>query len=231
MNSAGVPLKRATYFPIHLDIAGRRCVVVGGGRVAERKVRDLLAAKAEVRVVSPAFTRGLAELARRGRIRTRKSGYERRCLAGAWLVIAATDDAAVNSRVARDAKRRRALVNVVDVPAESSFIVPAVVRRGPLSIGISTDGASPVLARFLKERCSACVGREYGALACLLRGVRARVKALAKSGRARTSFYERLIRSPLLALLKEGKRAEAARLVEALLERTFERGHGRGTST
>ncbi|MFA5812766.1 MAG: bifunctional precorrin-2 dehydrogenase/sirohydrochlorin ferrochelatase [bacterium] len=210
--------ERTTYYPVHLDLVGKGCVVVGGGKVAERKVRSLLSARADVTVVSPEVTRGIANLARRGCIRHLNDRYQQKFLRGAWLVIAATDDAATNARIAKDATRLRALVNAVDMPDASTFIVPAVLRRGSLSICISTDGQSPLLARVLKERCSACIGREYATLARMLGALRRKPGVRAANPCVRATLYENLIRSPLLYLLRDGKTKEARRLVQEIMD-------------
>ncbi len=213
------PVKPITFYPVNLNLAGRKCVVVGGGKVAERKVRSLLSASADVIVVSPKVTRGIDSLSKRGRISLKKVRYDRRSIRGAWVVIAATDDAALNEKVAADAARSCALVNAVDLPEACTFIVPAVLRRGSLSICISTDGQSPLLARVLKERCSECIGQEYAALVRALGAARRTAKVRAAESRVRTSLYESLIRSPLLDLLRNGKEKEARELVRETIDR------------
>jgi len=134
---------QARYYPAFLDLAGRRCVVVGGGEVAERKVEMLLACGAEVTVVSPQMTARLAFLSRQGSIHHEKREFFPSCLEGAFLVIGATDDEAVNRAVWREGERRRLLVNVVDAPELCNFIAPAVFQQGDLLISVSTSGKSP----------------------------------------------------------------------------------------
>lgn len=139
------------YYPAYLDVAGRPCTVIGGGNVAERKVRELAGAGARVTLVSPTATPFLAEQARHGEVRWVERAYVPGDLAGAFLAVAATDDGAVNGEVRAEATTARVLLNVVDAPALCDFIAPAVVERGAVTVAISTAGKSPALARKLRE--------------------------------------------------------------------------------
>ena len=145
----------ADYFPVLLDLRGRLALVVGGGAVAARKVRDLLQCGASVAVVSPAITGDLAMLAAAGRIVHRARPFRRVDVRDAALVIAATGVPDVDTGVAAESRRRRALVNVVDRPAQCDFIAPSVLRRGDLQIAVSTGGRSPALAREIRGASSA----------------------------------------------------------------------------
>jgi siroheme synthase-like protein len=203
------------YFPVFLDLRGKRCVVVGGGAVARRKVAALLEAGAAVTVIAPSATGmpdGVDIIAR---------PFMPEDLAGAWLVIAATDDAEVNARVAREAEARHILVNVVDMPELCTMILPAVVRRGALRIAISTAGASPTLARALKEELEARYGHEYGELVTLLwqlrRAWEPRMIAGAVPPPRRRELWLEVLALPLLDLLRDGKSDEAATCATALL--------------
>jgi precorrin-2 dehydrogenase/sirohydrochlorin ferrochelatase len=140
------------YYPINLNIKGRLCVVIGGGRVAERKVKNLLRCGGRVRVVSPDLTNLLSKWVSQGRIDYTRSEYRGSHLKGAFLVYAATSNRKVNAEIARDAVQRRLLVNVADSPAESSFILPAVVRKREISIAVSTDGLSPAKSVRIRDR-------------------------------------------------------------------------------
>ncbi len=151
----------ARYYPIQLDLKGRPCLVVGGGEVALRKARSLVDAGAEVTVVAPEVHPKLRAL---GGVTLVERAWRDTDLHGVFLVVVATDDAVTNRAVARDAADLGLLVNVVDCPALSNFIVPATLRRGELSISISTGGASPALARRLREKLEAQFGEEYAAL-------------------------------------------------------------------
>lgn len=139
------------YYPLFLDLKDKVCCVVGGGRIAERKVRVLLKCLARVLVVSRSLTAGLEKLRKEKKIVFRDSGYSVNLLAGVSLVIAATDDRLVNSRVSVDCRKRGIPVNVVDLPGESSFIVPAFAEKNGLIIAVSTSGQAPCLAKKIRK--------------------------------------------------------------------------------
>ena len=139
------------YYPAYLDLSDRRCVVIGAGEVAERKVTQLLASGADVMLVSPSATPELERLAEKKTLRWIRRAYVHGDLAGAALAIAATDDETVNRAVHAEAEREKTLLNVVDVPSLCGFIAPSVVERGPVTVAISTAGTSPALARKLRE--------------------------------------------------------------------------------
>lgn len=156
------------YFPINLDIANRRCVVVGGGKVAERKVKSLLKCNGEVVVISPELTEKLAALHSRNSISWQNRNYIMGDLDGAFMVIAATDDEDTQAQVFTDAQEKNLLVNVADVPERCNFILPATVRRKNLAVSVSTGGKSPALARLLREKLEKHITPEYGVLADIL---------------------------------------------------------------
>jgi precorrin-2 dehydrogenase/sirohydrochlorin ferrochelatase len=160
------------YLPIFLELGGRPCLVVGGGEAAERKVRALLGAGAEVTIVSPVVTASLAAMARNGAIRHLTRSYQRRDVAGFALVHVATDDSVLNREIAAEARSLGISVNVADCRELSSFITPSVIRRGALQIAISTGGASPALARRLREQLESQFGPEYDLLLDVLRAAR-----------------------------------------------------------
>jgi siroheme synthase-like protein len=160
--------------PVALRLTGRRCLVVGGGPVATRKVRDLLAADATIHVVAPSVTddlRGI--LANESDVTWRQGRYESEDLEGAWMVITATDDRAVNQHVYDDAVDRHVWANSADDPDRCDFFMTAVVRRDPVVVAISTAGASPALAAHLRRRLDAALETGLGQLATALRDVRA----------------------------------------------------------
>ncbi|HUT74961.1 MAG TPA: bifunctional precorrin-2 dehydrogenase/sirohydrochlorin ferrochelatase [Armatimonadota bacterium] len=198
---------RRRYYPVLLDLDGRRCVVVGGGEVAERKVRSLVECGAETLVIAPEVTEAIGDLARQGLVKLLRKPYEQGDLAGAWIVIAAAPPA-VNAAVAAEARRGRISVNVVDDPRRCDFIVPALVRRGPLLVAISSGGTSPALSRRLRELIEAQVGAEYGELADLLGRLRPEVLASGDEHRRR-HIWEAILDSRTLELLREGRREEA----------------------
>jgi len=181
------------YYMACLDLRGRRCVVVGGGNVGVEKTRGLLAAGAQVTVVSPELhddLRGLDVTWRRGR-------YRRRDLRGAFLVIAATSDRATNERVHRDAEARGMLCNVADVPDLCNFILPAVHREGPIAVAVSTGGASPALAKRIRDDVAAIVTPDHAELARRLEAMRPAVKERFPSYEERRDFFESLVEEAL----------------------------------
>ena len=140
------------YYPVNLNIKDKLCVVIGGGRVAERKVKNLLRHGGRVKVVSPDLIDRLSKSASQGKIEYTRSDYRPSHLKGAFLVYAATSNRKVNAKIARDAARRRLLVNVVDSATESTFILPAVLRNRGISIAVSTDGLSPAKSVCIRDR-------------------------------------------------------------------------------
>ncbi len=206
------------YYPVNLELRDRRCVVVGGGRVAERKTLSLLEAGADVTVVSPALTPKLAALASSGKIQQVPTVFQEAHLAGALLVIAATNDLSANRAVAQLCHKKNILVNVAAPPEESSFIVPSVVERGDLVIAVSTSGASPALAKNIRLELEKRYGPEYGLLLTRLALVRKRLQEEVGSEAIRRQVLEAIIGSDVLALLRKGKLPEADQLINELLD-------------
>ncbi len=218
-----------TYYPVFLDLRDREVVVVGGGAVAERKVRELLDAGACVRVISRALTPALEVLVESGRIVFRRGEFDEADLEGAWLVLSATDDAEANRRVAEAAARHRLFCNVADAPALCSFLAPALVRRGVVTIAISTGGRSPTLAVHLKRLLASSIGPEYGTLAELLGRMRSFVQERIPDPKQRADAFRRLIEPSVLELLRAGECEAAEQRARALLEqwmRSRETAHG-----
>lgn len=197
------------HYPVNLDLEDKRCLVVGGGEVAERKVEMLLDFGGRVVVIAPELTPRLESLAADSSVEHVACTYRPGMLKGAFLVIAATDEPEVNHAVAEEARHLGILVNVVDDPDFCSFFVPAVVRRGDLVIAVSTSGRSPSLARRLRERLEEELTPAYGDLADLLGELRDEVKAKYSDPADRTDAYCRILDSETLSLLSEGKRDEA----------------------
>ena len=198
--------KESYHFPINLDVRHRKCLVVGGGKVAERKVRSLLHCGAKVCIVSPDLTDGLRELADRGIINFVKRRYITEDPEGCFLVISAVDDREIHSRIADDCLERNILVNVVDDPDRCSFTVPSVLRRGPLCVAVSTQGKSPLLARRIREQLEELFGSEYSEFLELMGEVRQQVMENVSDRERRHQIFECLIDSNILELIKEGKR-------------------------
>ena len=217
-------------YPINLvRLEERRCVVVGGGDVAQRKVESLLDAGArQVVVISPRLGDGLTELRRRGRIQHIARGYRPGDLEGAFVVIATTDDPAVNRAVSQEAEANGILVNVADDPDHCNFIVPSTLRRGDLVIGLSTGAQSPALAASLRRQLEQAFGSEYAAFLELAGDLRRRVaRELPASARAR--FWYDLAGSQALALLRDGQEAGARGLADELLAAHLARADGNAT--
>ena len=202
------------YYPVFIEMAGRRCLVIGGGRVAEGKVQGLLAAEADVTVLSPDLTPALRDLLAAGRIRHEAREYREGDLEGYEVCMAATSDGAVNAAVAAEGKRRRVWVNAADDPANCDFILPAVIRQGQVVVAASTGGASPALARRLREELTDYLSEDFAPLAELLNEVRLELRQRQISVEAET--WQAAIDGRLRALLAQ-RRPEEAR--ERLLQR------------
>lgn len=220
-----------TSYPIALTVAGRRCVVVGGGAVAERKARGLLAAGAAVVVVAPVATPGLRALATAGALELVARGYRPGDLAGASLAFAATDQRAVNAAVAAEARGGGILVNVADAPEEGDFHVPAVARRGRLTLAVTTAGGSPVVAGLARDRLAG--GLSDGFVALLDRVAALREECRARDARLTPSAWRAALAPEVVALAEAGELAAAeARLRDALglVERVPREAAGQGRS-
>ena len=208
------------HLPLFADLKRRPCLVVGGGSVAERRVRQLLDAGAAVSVIAPELNGPLTKLAAAGEIEVAAARFEG---AGAlepyWLVVAATDDAGVNAEVATAAEAAKRFCNVVDDPAHSSFIMPAIVDRDPVTIAVSSAGHSPVMARWLKGLIEAIVPMRVGALALLAGRFRERVRSAIPNLDQRRRFWERALTSDVGEHALAGRDAESERALEAALER------------
>ena len=205
------------YYPASLDLRGRNCLVVGGGVIAERKVESLVECGARVTVVTCEATTGLAALAQGGEIDLWLRSYTSDDLAGKFLVIAATDDPAVQARIGEEAKERGLLVNVVDEPANCTFIVPAVARRGELSIAISTGGRSPALAARIREKLEGLFGPEYEEWVDLLGQLRAPLAALFPDPEERKAAWYRIVDSDCAELIRRGERDLMQKQLDDLL--------------
>lgn len=192
------------YYPLFLDVAGRKVVIIGGGAVSARKAETMLRHGATVTIVAPEIASEIS-----GAHLVRKS-YEAADLENAFLVFAATNDPAINERVAADCRARNILVSVADAPARGDFIVPAIVESGPIRIAISTSGHSPALARRLKADL-----QPFAELAEILGDLRAdAIRSLADA----KPFFDSIIASDVIDLLRAGRREEADARVRQLCE-------------
>jgi siroheme synthase-like protein len=201
-----------------LKLSGRRCVVVGGGEIGLEKVEGLLACDADVTLIAPEAGPELAALAAEGSIHWERRAYAGEAdLEGIFLVIACTNDTDVNIGVYEDAERRAMLVNVVDVPPLCNFILPAIVRTGPLAIAISTAGASPALAKRMKAEVAELFGEEYAQLAVMLNDVRGWAKGTLATYQDRKAFFEGIVNGEPdpIALLRAGDAQAVRDLIDA----------------
>ncbi len=203
-----------------LRLKGRRCLVVGGGDIGLDKVEGLLACDGGVVVVAPELNDELAGMAAEGSIQWLQRVYEPGDLEGTFMVIAATDNSDVNIKVYEDAERRAMLVNVVDVPPLCNFILPAIVRTGPLAIAISTSGASPALAKRMKREIAQEFGEPYARLAEVLNEVRGWAKATLPTYQDRKEFFESIVNGEPdpVELLRQGDDLAVRDLITAARE-------------
>jgi precorrin-2 dehydrogenase/sirohydrochlorin ferrochelatase len=200
-----------------LRLKGRRCLVVGGGDVGLEKVEGLLACDADVTLVAPEAHPALIELALEGSITWVRREYESPDLEGCLIAIAASDDTDVNIRVFDDAEHRAMLVNVVDVPPLCNFILPAIVRTGPLAVAISTAGASPALAKRMKREIGEQFGEPYAILAVMLNDVRGWAKGTLPTYQDRKEFFESIVNGDPdpVQLLRDGNSGAVRELIES----------------
>jgi precorrin-2 dehydrogenase / sirohydrochlorin ferrochelatase len=201
-----------------LRLTGRRCAVIGGGDVGLEKVEGLLACDGEVTLIAPEAIEPLEQLAREGSIHWERRKYGGPAdLEGVFIAIAATNDTEVNIRIFEDAERRAMLVNVVDVPPLCNFILPAIIRTGPLAIAISTAGASPALAKRIRDEIAEEYGEPYARLAVLLNEVRGWAKATLPTYQDRKAFFESIVNGEPdpVELLRRGDEAAVRDLVSA----------------
>ena len=205
-----------------LKLTGRRCVVVGGGDIGLEKVEGLLACDGDVTLVAPHAIPALEELAREGSIRWEQREYRSEDLEGTFMVIASTDDTDVNIGIYDDAEKRAMLVNVVDVPPLCNFILPAILRTGPLAIAISTAGASPALAKRIKAQVAEEYGEPYARLAVMLNDVRGWAKGTLPTYQDRKAFFEGIVNGEPdpIALLHAGDTQAVRDLIAAAQQST-----------
>ncbi|MBW2595369.1 MAG: bifunctional precorrin-2 dehydrogenase/sirohydrochlorin ferrochelatase [Deltaproteobacteria bacterium] len=194
------------FYPVCLDISNKRCVVVGGGEVAERKAAKLLECGARVVLVGKTMTPGLRAMKDEGNIEHVPDDYRREHIEGAFLVIGATDRDDVNEKIFRDSRGRGILVNIVDEPARCDFIVPAVFRRKDLLVAISTGGKSPALAKRLRESMEEEYGPEYGILLDIMGDLRERIIARGGTPAENKKIFESVLDSDILRHIREAMR-------------------------
>lgn len=199
------------YYPIHLHIKNRKVVVVGGGGVALRKIQGLIEAGARVTVIDPRPLKAIKSLSSSRRLLWLRRVYRRGDLKDAFLTVAATDNPKINRTVYKEAKRKKILLNVVDQPEFCDFIFPARVQRGDFLVTISTGGASPALARKVREDFEKYFGPEYEALVSLLGGLRQKLRSKGLKNYSRQ--FAKLVRSPILDYLRKGDKKAMSQLL------------------
>lgn len=199
-----------------LKLTGRRCLVVGGGEIGLEKVEGLLACGGDVEVIAPEVLPQVSELAAEGSIKWQQREYVKGDLEGTFMVIACTDSTDTNIQIYDDAEERAMLVNIVDVPPLCNFILPAIVRTGPLAIAISTAGASPALAKRMKDEVRELFGEEYARLAVILNDARGWAKGTLPTYQDRKEFFEGIVRGnpDPIQLLREGRDSEVLDLIK-----------------
>jgi len=205
------------YYPIHLDIQNKNCLVVGGGGVGTRKVQTLLKCGANVTVVSPEISDRLQDLAESERLTLKPRPYRTEDIEGVFLVIGASDDETLNRRISSDAERRNTLCNIADRPEKCNFILPSIVRRDDLVITISTSGRSPALAKKLRKKLERRFGPEYGDFLKLMGAIRSKLLSQAHEPEVHKPLFEQLIDSNLIALIQQGKTADINALLAKIL--------------
>lgn len=189
-------------YPIYLNLEKQLCLVVGGGKVAERKTGSLLECGARVRLVSPKVTEKIKQWADQGELELLVKNYQPKDLEGVFLVFAATDNEVVNNTVAEDCFSRNLAVNVADDLPKCNFIIPSVIRRGKLAIAVSTGGGSPLLAAKIRRRLESEFGPEYAEFIEILRELRLQILAEVEDINQRKIIFKNLVESDILDLLK-----------------------------
>jgi len=206
------------FYPIYLNLKGKRVVVIGGGEVAERKIESLLDTDASINVISPEVTARILKLASERRVELDRRLYRDGDCSGATLVLSATDDDATNRSVFEEARKAGALVNTADQPALCDFIMPAVVRRGDIAIAISTSGTSPGLAARLRQKIARLIGPEYGHLAQLLSEARPLIRRRIPEQADRKELQYRILDSDIMSYLRNNDIAGAERRLREIIE-------------
>jgi precorrin-2 dehydrogenase / sirohydrochlorin ferrochelatase len=205
------------YFPVMLDIRGRQIVVVGGDQIAAEKAAALVASGGIVTAIAPEFCDELRTLAQGSSVTLRQKAYAPGDLAGAFVVVAVTQDAEVIEAIWAETQERGQLVNIVDVPSRCSFIMPSILRRGQLTIAVSTEGASPSLAKRIRRQLEELFPPAYGAYLRLAATARAQLRARGVSYARRDDFFGHFFASDVLARLQEGDARRAAATTATLL--------------
>ena len=206
----------APYYPAFLDLRDRLCVIIGGGQIAEGKIASLLECGAKIKMISPEVTTQVQGMADAGILRLEKRKYEQGDLDGAFIAIAATNDNSVNREIAEEAEKRNVLLNVVDVTHLCTFIAPSVVKKGEVTVAISTSGLSPALARKLREELEVDPVLDYAYMAPMISEVRLELR---KEGAViPADHWQTCLSQEILTIYNSDKIAAKRALKEALLQ-------------
>ena len=195
-----------SYYPVFLNLSDQQVLLIGGGTVAFRKARALVRAGARVLAVSRDFSKAFLRFAKRHGVQIRYGSMLPKTLNGICLVIAATSDRELNHQIYERCKEKNIFVNVVDDPKHCTFIAPSILRRGPLQIAISTGGASPLLAKKLRQKLTEQFGSEYGELVRALQKDRRRAKRSISSAKDRRNHFQKMVASKLKVLERKHSR-------------------------
>ena len=205
------------FYPLNLDVEKKSCAVVGGGEVALRKIRGLLAAGANVKVISPEVCAEVEELSGRGEISLTRENFSEEMLGDEIILIAATNDPEINRRAAQAARAKKILVNVVE-GAGGNFNVPSTIRRGELLLTISTGANSPAFSKFLRQMLEAELGENFGAGLEKISARREEIKKLLPNPRARKIFWQKILTQETWQLLKDGRLEQLEEKINHALE-------------
>lgn len=208
-----------SYYPIFVDLKGRKVLVVGGGSVAGRKIDTLLEYGADVNLVSIELADSLKDHIDSGNIKYLGKEFSEDHLSGMFLVIAATNDPDLNHRISEAAENKGMLVNAVDQPADCNFIVPSIVNRGDLTIAISTSGKSPAMAKKIRKELTNQYGYEYEQFLILMGNIRKEVLSSGKTQEENSRIFKRIVKSDILEEFKNNNLDRIALILSEILER------------
>ena len=206
-----------SYYPVLIQLDGKKVIVVGGGAVAERKIERLLEYGAVVQVISRELTSRLRKYREKGTIGFLGQEFHEDCLEGAFMVIAATDDPRMNHQVSERAKEKGLLVNAVDQPSDCNFILPSILRRGDLLIAVSTSGKSPALAKKVREALEESFGHEYESFLALMGKLREEIRSQRLSQDENRRIFHELVNSPILEAIARKDWTRVATILNGII--------------
>ncbi len=208
---------KADFFPIHLNLKGKKCLVIGGGKVAERKVEALLRCSAEINLISPTITDYLQKIVNRGIIQYFNRLYQQKDLDNCFIVISACNDKCINEKIAKACHQKNIPVNVVDDPSNCSFIIPSVLQRGALTIAVSTQGKCPMLSKKIREKIESTLGPEYAEYTELISEARQKIIQKIQCPIEKKRIMENILSKKIVQLICDGKAQQAKEQVEECL--------------